>query len=75
LDPAPPTSIEFIVLSRCDHVDGLYDEKSFKYYHGCLLHVMAISENEGLMERAGLGVIHIVAWVASTPEEKVVFLR
>ncbi|KAG2755201.1 HET-domain-containing protein [Suillus brevipes Sb2] len=75
LDPAPPTSIEFIVLSRCDHVDGLYDEKSLKYYHGCLLHVMAISENEGLMERAGLGVIHIVAWVASTPEEKVVFLR
>lgn len=63
------------MLSRCDHVDGLYDEESLKHYRGCLLHVMAISENEGLMERAGLGVIHIVAWVASTPEEKVVFLR
>jgi hypothetical protein len=36
---------------------------------------MAVSENEGLMERVGLGIIHIVAWVASTPEEKVVFLR
>ncbi|KAG1747608.1 heterokaryon incompatibility protein-domain-containing protein [Suillus lakei] len=75
MDPAPPASIELIVLSRCDGVDGVYDQKSLKHYHGCLLHVMAVSKNEGLMERVGLGVIHIVAWVASTPEEKVVFLR
>ncbi|KAG1840271.1 heterokaryon incompatibility protein-domain-containing protein [Suillus subalutaceus] len=72
LIPAPPTSIEFIVLSRCDGVDGVCD---LERYRGCLLHVMAVCENEGLMERVGLGVIHIVAWVASTPEEKVVFLR
>ncbi|KAG2341985.1 HET-domain-containing protein [Suillus weaverae] len=75
LDPVPPTSIEFIVLSRCDSVDGLYDQESLQRYRGCLLHVMAVSEFDGLMERVGLGVIHIVAWVASTPEEKVVFLR
>ncbi|KAG2141000.1 heterokaryon incompatibility protein-domain-containing protein [Suillus clintonianus] len=75
LDPALPTSIEFIVLSRCDSVDGLWDAGSLKRYHGCLLHVMAVRENEGLMERVGLGVVHIVAWVASMPEEKVVFLR
>ncbi|KAG1763838.1 heterokaryon incompatibility protein-domain-containing protein [Suillus occidentalis] len=75
LNPAPPTSIEFIVLSRYNYVEGLHDEESLKNYYGCLLHVMAVSENEGLMERVGLGVIHIVAWVASTPEEKVVFLR
>jgi hypothetical protein len=72
LIPAPPTSIEFIVLSRCDGVNGACD---LKRYRGCFLHVMAVSENEGLMERVGLGIIHIVAWVASTPEEKVVFLR
>ncbi|KAG2153567.1 heterokaryon incompatibility protein-domain-containing protein [Suillus bovinus] len=66
LNPAPPSSIEFIVLSRCDSVDGLYDQESLKGYRG---------ENEGLMERVGLGIIHIVAWVASMPEEKVVFLR
>ncbi|KAG2067409.1 HET-domain-containing protein [Suillus decipiens] len=75
LNPAPPTSIKFIVLSRCDSVDGSYDKESLKYYRGCMLHVMAVSENEGLMERVGLGVIHIVAWVTSMPEEKVVFLR
>ncbi|KAG1804380.1 heterokaryon incompatibility protein-domain-containing protein [Suillus variegatus] len=75
LNPAPPSSIEFIVLSRCDGAHGFYDEESIKPYRGCLLHVMAVSENEGLMERVGLGIIHIVAWVASTPEEKVVFLR
>ncbi|KAG2035703.1 heterokaryon incompatibility protein-domain-containing protein [Suillus americanus] len=72
LIPAPPTSIEFIVLSRSDGVDGVC---GLKHYHGCFLHVMAVSENEGLMERVGLGIIHIVAWVVSTPEEKVVFLR
>lgn len=76
LNPAPPTSIKFIVLSRAsDSVIGSYDKESLKRYRGCMLHVMAVNENEGLMERIGLGVIHIVAWVTSMPEEKVVFLR
>jgi hypothetical protein len=43
-------------------------------YDGCLLNVMAVSQNEGLMERVGLGVIHEAAWIASRPEKKVVFL-
>ncbi|KAG1742781.1 heterokaryon incompatibility protein-domain-containing protein [Suillus paluster] len=67
LCPPPPTCLEFIVLSR--------DPDKFIYYHECLLNVMAVSQNEGLMERVGLGVIHEAAWIASRPEEKVVFLR
>ncbi|KAG1742782.1 heterokaryon incompatibility protein-domain-containing protein [Suillus paluster] len=76
LDPAPPTSLEFIVLARSiAGVHGTFDEESYMHYSGCLLNVMAVSQNGGLMERVGLGVIHIVAWIASRPEEKVVFLR
>ncbi|KAG2753386.1 HET-domain-containing protein [Suillus brevipes Sb2] len=74
LDVALPTSLEFIVLSRTG-MRGAYDVERLEYYHDCLLHVMAVSENEGLMERVGLGVIHEVAWIASRAEEKVVFLR
>jgi hypothetical protein len=74
LDVALPTSLEFIVLSRTG-MRGAYDVERIEYYHDCLLHVMAVSENEGLMERVGLGVIHEVAWIASKAEEKVVFLR
>ncbi|KAG1754315.1 heterokaryon incompatibility protein-domain-containing protein [Suillus lakei] len=74
LDPTPPSSLEFIVLSRTS-VRPVYDEQSLAYYHECVLHVMAVSQNEGLMERVGLGVIHEVSWNASRPEKKVVFLR
>ncbi|KAG2339543.1 HET-domain-containing protein [Suillus weaverae] len=71
IDHALPTSLEFIVLSRAD-----MREESCAFYPGCMLHVMAIrSQNEGLVERVGLGVIHEVAWVASSPKEKIVFLR
>ncbi|KAG1730528.1 heterokaryon incompatibility protein-domain-containing protein, partial [Suillus paluster] len=66
LDPAPPASLEFIVLSRTTGGPGVYDEESLgKFYHGCMLYVMAVSENEGLMERVGLGIIHESAWIAS----------
>ncbi|KAG0696281.1 heterokaryon incompatibility protein-domain-containing protein [Suillus ampliporus] len=74
LDISPPTSVELIVLSRTSMM-GVYDEQSFVYYHECLLHVMAVSQNDGLRERLGLGVIHEAAWIASGAEEKVVFLR
>ncbi|KAG2145859.1 heterokaryon incompatibility protein-domain-containing protein [Suillus clintonianus] len=75
LDHALPTSLEFIVLSRTD-IRGVYDEESFPFYLECSLHVMAISsQNEGLMERVGLGIIHEAAWIASNAKEKVVFLR
>ncbi|KAG1776011.1 heterokaryon incompatibility protein-domain-containing protein [Suillus placidus] len=71
VDHALPTSLEFIVLSRAD-----MHEESCAFYPGCMLHVMAIrSQNEGLVERVGLGVIHEVVWVASSPKEKIVFLR
>ncbi|KAG2338559.1 HET-domain-containing protein [Suillus weaverae] len=71
VDHALPISLEFIVLSRAD-----MHEESCAFYPGCMLHVMAIrSQNEGLVERVGLGVIHEVAWVASSPKEKIVFLR
>ncbi|KAG1728769.1 heterokaryon incompatibility protein-domain-containing protein [Suillus lakei] len=76
LDPAPPASLEFIVLSRTSASPGVYDEESLgKFYHGCMLYVMAVSQNEGLMERVGLGIIHEAAWIASSAQEKVVFLR
>ncbi|KAG2364525.1 heterokaryon incompatibility protein-domain-containing protein [Suillus spraguei] len=74
LDPTPPPSLEFIVLSRTD-TRGVCDEQSLGHYLECILHVMAVSQNEGLMQRVGLGVIHEVSWNASRPEEKVVFLR
>ncbi|KAG1738592.1 heterokaryon incompatibility protein-domain-containing protein [Suillus paluster] len=74
LDIAPPTSLEFIVLSRTG-LRGVYDEQSLVCYRECLLHVMAVGQNESLMERLGLGVIHEAAWIASRAEEKVVFLR
>ncbi|KAG2135981.1 heterokaryon incompatibility protein-domain-containing protein [Suillus clintonianus] len=76
LDPAPPASLEFIVLSRTSASPGVYDEESLgKFYGGCMLYVMAVSQNEGLMERVGLGIIHEAAWIASSAQEKVVFLR
>ncbi|KAG0702237.1 hypothetical protein DFH29DRAFT_999481 [Suillus ampliporus] len=76
LDPAPPTFLEFIVLSRTSTNSGTYDEEILgKFYSGCMLYVMAVSRNEGLMERVGLGIIHEAAWIASSAQEKVVFLR
>lgn len=74
LDPTPPPSLEFIVLSRTATL-GVCDEQSLRKYHECVLYVMAVSQNEGLMQRVGLGVIHEVSWNASRPEEKIVFLR
>ncbi|KAG1775980.1 heterokaryon incompatibility protein-domain-containing protein [Suillus placidus] len=74
LEPAPPSSLDFIVLSRTSS-RSVYDEESLMGYDGCLLHVMAVSQDEGLMERVGLGVIHEAAWIASRPEKKVVCLR
>ncbi|KAG2146877.1 heterokaryon incompatibility protein-domain-containing protein [Suillus bovinus] len=45
LDPTPSPSLEFIVLSRTG-TRGVYDEQSLGYYHECVLHVMAVSQNE-----------------------------
>lgn len=56
-------------------MNGGYDQERIEYYPECLLHVMAVSQNEGVMERVGLDVIHEAAWMASGAEEKVVFLR
>ncbi|KAG1778498.1 heterokaryon incompatibility protein-domain-containing protein [Suillus placidus] len=64
LDPTPPPSLEFIVLSRTAS-RRVYDEQTLGYYHECILYVMAVSQNEGLMQRVGLGVIHEVSWNAS----------
>ncbi|KAG1782713.1 heterokaryon incompatibility protein-domain-containing protein [Suillus placidus] len=76
LDPVPATSLEFIVLSRSSSGKrDVYDGEGLMFYDKCLLHVMAVIWNEGFMERVGLGVIHEVAWIASRPEEKVVYLR
>ncbi|KAG1882066.1 heterokaryon incompatibility protein-domain-containing protein [Suillus subluteus] len=74
LEPALPSSLDFIVLSRTSS-RSVYDEETLRDYDGCLLYVMAVSQDEGLMERVGLGVIHEAAWVASRPEKRVVFLR
>ncbi|KAG2036288.1 heterokaryon incompatibility protein-domain-containing protein [Suillus americanus] len=74
LEPTLPSSLDFIVISRTSS-NSVYDEETLRHYYGCLLHVMAVSQDEGFMERVGLGVIHEAAWTASRPEEKVVFLR
>ncbi|KAG2160184.1 heterokaryon incompatibility protein-domain-containing protein [Suillus bovinus] len=74
LDVTLPNSLEFIVLSRTD-LRGTYNEERFQHYHECMLHVMAVGQNEALMERIGLGVIHEAAWIASGAQEKVIFLR
>ncbi|KAG1743925.1 heterokaryon incompatibility protein-domain-containing protein [Suillus occidentalis] len=74
LDPTPPSSLEFIVLSRTS-VRSVYDEQILAKYHECVFHAMAISQHEGLMQRVGLGIIHEVSWNASRPKPKVVFLR
>ncbi|KAG2117469.1 heterokaryon incompatibility protein-domain-containing protein [Suillus clintonianus] len=71
-----PTSSEFIVLSRADEVEGLYDEDTLgNRYPGCMLYVMAVQEmqNEQRMERVGVGVIFERAWPNMTAE-KVVLL-
>ncbi|KAG1750039.1 heterokaryon incompatibility protein-domain-containing protein [Suillus paluster] len=76
LDPVLPASLEFVVLSRASAGPGVCDEESLGgFYSGCMLYAMAVSENEGLMERVGLGIIHESAWIASSAQEKVVFLR
>ncbi|KIK44403.1 hypothetical protein CY34DRAFT_79976 [Suillus luteus UH-Slu-Lm8-n1] len=74
LEPTPPSSLDFIVLFRTSS-RSVYDEENHMSYDGCLLNVMAVSQDEGLMERVGLGVIHEAAWIASRPEKKVVFLQ
>lgn len=74
LEPTLPSSLDFIVLFRTSS-RSVYDEENLMGYDGCLLNVMAVSQDEGLMERVGLGVIHEAAWIASKPEKKVVFLR
>jgi hypothetical protein len=74
LDPTPPPSLEFIVLSRTS-MRRVYDEQSLANYLECVLYVMAVSQHERLMQRVGLGIIHEVSWNASRPEAKVVFLR
>ncbi|KAG1744136.1 heterokaryon incompatibility protein-domain-containing protein [Suillus paluster] len=44
LDPAPPASLEFAVLSRTSAGPGVCDEESLgMFYSGCMLYVMAIS--------------------------------
>lgn len=72
-----PTSCEFIVLSRTDDVEGLYNEDVLgKRYLGCMLFVMAVQQmrDEKRMERIGVGVIFEHAWPNATPDQKVVLL-
>ncbi|KAG6377608.1 heterokaryon incompatibility protein-domain-containing protein [Boletus reticuloceps] len=75
----PSLSIfEFVVLSRCDGLVGLWDEGKWgKRYYGCLLHVMAVKsirDNAQVNERVGLGLIVESAWMESKAEERVVLL-
>jgi hypothetical protein len=72
-----PTLCEFIVLSRTDDTEGLYDEDALgKRYLGCMLYVMAVQkmQDEKRMERIGVGVIFEHAWPNATLDQKVVLL-
>lgn len=72
-----PTLCEFIVLSRTDEVEGLYDEDTLgKRYLGCMLYVMAVQkmQDDTRIERVGIGVIFEHAWPNSTGEQRVVLL-
>ncbi|KAI6043015.1 heterokaryon incompatibility protein-domain-containing protein [Pisolithus marmoratus] len=75
---ASPTTFEFIVLSRCDGIRGIYDELTWgERYYGCLLHVMAVQEtpdDSRVKERVGIGVIVESAWMKSHEEERVMLL-
>ncbi|CCM05326.1 uncharacterized protein FIBRA_07540 [Fibroporia radiculosa] len=71
------TILEFIVLSRCGGMIGLYDEHIYgPWYFGGILHVMAVrkAHDPRLRERVGVGVIFEGAWLESSPEETAVLL-
>ncbi|KIJ64580.1 hypothetical protein HYDPIDRAFT_90096 [Hydnomerulius pinastri MD-312] len=71
------TILDFIVLSRCGGMIGLYDEHIYgQWYFGCILHVMAVrnAHDPRLRERVGVGVMFEGAWLESSPEETVVLL-
>ncbi|KAF8546670.1 HET-domain-containing protein [Imleria badia] len=74
-----PSIFEFVVLSRCDGLIGLWDESKWgKRYYGCLLHVMAVrsipNSDSRVSERVGLGLVVESAWIESGAEERVVLL-
>ncbi|KAG1728547.1 heterokaryon incompatibility protein-domain-containing protein [Suillus lakei] len=72
-----PTSCEFIVLSRADEIEGLYDEDTLgKRYLGCMLYVMVVQEmqDEKRLERVGVGVIFEHAWPNLPGEQKIILL-
>ena len=73
-----PTILEFIVLSRCDGVKGLWNESVWgKRYYGCMLHVMAVQrmhDDFRVSERIGVGLIVESAWMKCRAEEHVVLL-
>ena len=62
-----PSILEFVVLSRCDGLVGLWDESKWgKRYYGCLLHVMAVqrmSDESRVSERVGVGLVVESAWM------------
>ncbi|KAI6117601.1 heterokaryon incompatibility protein-domain-containing protein [Pisolithus croceorrhizus] len=76
---ASPTTFEFIVLSRCDGIRGIYDELTWGgRYYGCLLHVMAVQgtpDDSRVRERVGVGVVVEPAWIKSHKEETTVRCR
>ncbi|KAI6151050.1 heterokaryon incompatibility protein-domain-containing protein [Pisolithus tinctorius] len=75
---ASPATFEFVVLSRCDGIRGMWDELTWgERYYGCVLHVMAVQETPNdsrVRERVGIGVVVESAWMKSHAEECVVLL-
>jgi hypothetical protein len=73
-----PSILEFVVLSRCDGIIGLWDESMWgKRYYGCMLHVMAVQrmrDDSRVSERVGVGLVVESAWMESGAEERVVLL-
>ena len=73
-----PTVLEFVVLSRCDSLRGLWDKSMWgDRFYGCMLHVMAVRRTQDdtrVSERVGMGVVVESAWVTCRAEERVVLL-
>ena len=72
------STLEFVVLSRCDGLVGLWDESMWgKRYYGCMLHVMAVQrmcDDSRVNERVGVGLVVESAWMKCRAEERVVLL-
>ena len=69
-------------LVSVDPKSGIIDFKEFPYEHNLstgtnrrkAMHVMLVSESQGVAERVGVGKIHFDAWQGAGPQRRIVSL-